>query len=153
MKITYEVDLISGVSPTVQLFQRVGNLPVSGLIVGIADNVESFVYRFDLTGVALGDYLCQLSGVSNPNARPYPLRILGDGVFHADDWRAMDKLYPEKTTMWELHWLRMKATGATHQDIALRWIDLHPDPADTLKDLIKRSKNEVGRQKRKAGMA
>ena len=105
---TYEEQLPPGHIVTIQLYRRKGGGLASGLIVGVEDKTVP-IYRFDVSDIELGDYLCQLSGVSQPNALPYPFRLLDDGAFVADNWRAMDKLYPVSDSKMES--LRLLATG------------------------------------------
>ena len=97
MPFIYELQL-PGRTATVQLFHRSSGEPATVPIPGIVDVNNPSFFRFELP-VELGDYFCQLSGVSEPNAKPFPLRILDDGIYMADNWRAMDKLYPTSDTV------------------------------------------------------
>ena len=84
-------NLAPNYNATIQLLRRDNGATASGVIHGSNTN---FAYHFDVTGIALGDYLCQLSGFTNPDGEPFPVRITADGVFCAKHWREMDVLFP-----------------------------------------------------------
>ena len=91
---TLDLQLPPNCTANIQLFRREDRLACSEMIVATVDPFDATTYRFDLIGITHGDYLCQLSGISDPNGHPFPLRITSDGIFHADHWREMDVFFP-----------------------------------------------------------
>jgi len=74
-----ELQLPPGKTAPIQLLVRVVGSDVPGAsvgssIVGVPDGTNPTIYRYTLGTYATGDYWAQLSGVSNPNGLPFPLR-------------------------------------------------------------------------------
>lgn len=74
-----ELQLPPGKTAPIQLLVRVVGTDVPGAsvgssIAGVPDGTNPTIYRYSLGSYVTGDYWAQLSGVSNPNGLPFPLR-------------------------------------------------------------------------------
>ena len=74
--------LIPDISPAPQV-QRYTYTPgsetpgavIGTAVTGVVDGTYAHVWNFDVTSWAVGDYWVQVSGVSDPDARPVPVRV------------------------------------------------------------------------------
>jgi hypothetical protein len=92
-----ELQLPPGKTTTIQLLTRVDGSDTPGsnvgsAISGVPDGSNPTIYRYNLGSYATGDYWAQLSGVSNPNGLPFPVR---DGVAYVGySWDQVDAIAP-----------------------------------------------------------
>jgi hypothetical protein len=92
-----ELQLPPGKTAPIQLLTRTVGSDVPGAAVGssipgVPDGTNPSIYRYTLGAYDEGDYWAQLSGVSNPNGLPFPVR---DGVPYVGySWAQVDVLDP-----------------------------------------------------------
>ncbi len=88
MPATLVLQLPPGKTAPIQLLTRVGGATVGAPIPGVPDGMDPSIYRYALGSYATGDYDVQLSGVSNPNGPPFPMR---NGVAYSGiPWSIID---------------------------------------------------------------
>ena len=81
-----ELNLVPNRTPSIQLYARTGGASVGSPISGVVDGTLTYLYRFNLTAIADGDYEGQVSGVSTPNGPRIKIRKTTDGIFASDAW-------------------------------------------------------------------
>ena len=59
-------------------------------VTGVVDGTYAHVWNFDVTSWAVGDYWVQVSGVSDPDARPVPVRVNALGAHYEPSWEIMN---------------------------------------------------------------
>lgn len=90
---TLVLDLVTGKTPVIQFYVRgvddAFGSSVGSPIAGVTDVTDTWIYTFILPGeLATGDYWVQLTGVSNPNGSPFPVR---DGIAYPGiPWSIID---------------------------------------------------------------
>jgi hypothetical protein len=84
-----QVTIPPGKSPTIQPYARSTALAVGSPIAGTAVSGRPTLYEFDVTGLADGDYVVDLS---NPDGR-FVLRKTGSDYLAADEWWELDYLH------------------------------------------------------------
>ena len=96
MSLVLQLNLVPSLSPapTLQRYVR-GALDVVGAstgsaITGTVHATYTSLWEFNFTGVAAGDYWCIVSGVSTPNAPPFPVRVTTVDVGAANYWAELD---------------------------------------------------------------
>ena len=91
MAINLELTLPPGYTTTVQLYARTGGAAVGSPVAGVPDGGDPTLYVFALGTPAIGDYDVQLSGLSEPDGLPFPMRVTSTTVYYlADTWAILD---------------------------------------------------------------
>ncbi len=83
-------------TPTLQRYVKTSATVVGAStgspITGTVHGTYTQVWVFDFTGVTVGDYWSVVSGVTTPNARPFPTRLDSTSVIVSDSWLYLDMI-------------------------------------------------------------
>lgn len=91
MAINLELYLPPSYTTTVQLYARAGGAAVGSPVSGVPDGGDPTLYVFGFGSIAIGDYDCQLSGVSIPDGPTFPMRVTSTTVYYiGDNWAVID---------------------------------------------------------------